>query len=235
MRSQTCSISAREAWGRMEIIIKTVYTDSESKLKLTSINSMTWNHHLIAVYSGVGQASPCQPLGHGDFYRRAAGTLVPRLVHGGNRIAVALAVLHLAIRIARHRRDVGDLLQRPVALRAIYPVAAQVLFRVSFPIEFNGIGGDGTLQSLRNGGRENVPWNDRGFVGQFALGLFAIVQLGDGLHQVGVALAQFGRRVAPLGRLYVGHHRVAALVGLPQHPKVRAARLPRQPYPLRRN
>src|ERR1039457_4508478 len=132
---------------------------------------MTWNHHLIAVYSGVGQASPCQPLGHGDFYRRAAGTLVPRLVHGGYRIAVALAVLHLAIRIARHRRNVGDFLQPPVALPAIYPVAAQVLFRVAFPVELNGIGRGRTLQSLRNGGWENVAWNNRSFAGQFAFGL----------------------------------------------------------------
>src|ERR1035437_6617943 len=122
-------------------------------------------------------------LWHGYFYRRGAGTLVPGLIHGGNRIAVGLAVLHLAIRIAGHHRDAGDFLQRPAALAAIYPVAVQVLFGVAFPVEFNGIGGARTLHSVGRGGRENVAWNDRGFVGQFAFGLLAIGQLDDGLER----------------------------------------------------
>src|ERR1039458_4951120 len=57
----------------------------------------------------VGHALACQrplagaffpSLWHGYFYGRGAGTLVPRLVHGGNLVAVGLAVFHLAIRIA---------------------------------------------------------------------------------------------------------------------------------------
>src|ERR1039457_3569174 len=118
-------------------------------------------------------------LWHRYFYRRGAGTLVPGPIHGGNRIAIGLAVFHLAVRIAGHGRDVGDFLQRPVALAAIYPVAVQVLFRVALPVEFNRIGSARSLQSLGSGGRENVDRNDRGLVGQLAFGLLATVQLDD--------------------------------------------------------
>src|ERR1019366_649822 len=113
----------------------------------------------------VGHALACQrplagaffpSLWHGYFYGRGAGTLVPRLVHGGNLVAVGLAVFHLAIRIAGHHRDIGDFLQRPAALSAIYAVAVQILFGVALPVEFNGIGGAGALYSLGSGGGGKV-------------------------------------------------------------------------------
>src|ERR1019366_8408462 len=189
----------------------------------------------------VGHALACQrplagaffpTLWHGYFYGRGAGTLVPRLDHGGNLVSVRLAVFHLAVRIAGHHRDVGDLLQRPAALAAIYAVAVQILFGVALPVEFDGIGGAGSLHSLGSGGRENVARNDGGFVGQLAFRLLAIFQLDDALHQVGVALAEFGSRVDPLGRLHACDRRVFAVAGLAEDAKAGAAPLPREAHAL---
>src|SRR5207249_11254982 len=69
-----------------------------------------------------------------------------------------------------------------------------------------------------------ISGNDRRFVGQVALRLLSISHRDDALHEIGVALAEFGTGVGPLGRLNARHRCKVAALRLAENAELRAAR-----------